>query len=326
EPLGNAALSEAMRYWTQAELNSRLVEFSGALLFNRILCALLAVVYLAITLWRFTMTERAPSKRRLRRLAKRQAKEAALAAVTPATGGDRVTIRDARPSVSSQFMTRLRIEMRMVLTSPGLIVLTLFAVANTAGFLWFAIFLFGTVDHPTLSAVITGVSGNFQAILLMIAGFYGGELVWRERDRKFNELIDSTPVPSWVMTVPKILAIFLVLLVVNLAAMATGLFYQMVNGSHFVGIPEYLLWFIIPAALGGLLIAVLAVFLQVLSPNKYVGWGLLFLWFVARIFLSNTGHSHPLYRNRRTPNVPQSDFVGQGSFWKGQAVFLFYWL
>ena len=72
EPLGNAALSEAMRYWTQAELNSRLVEFSGALLFNRIFCVLLAVVFLAITLWRFTMTERAPSKRRLRRLAKRQ--------------------------------------------------------------------------------------------------------------------------------------------------------------------------------------------------------------------------------------------------------------
>ena len=54
----------------------------------------------------------------------------------------------------------------------------------------------------------------------MIAVFYGGELVWRERDRKLNEIIDSTPVPSWVMTVPKILAIFVVLLVVNLAAMA----------------------------------------------------------------------------------------------------------
>ena len=52
----------------------------------------------------------------------------------------------------------------------------------------------------------------------MIAAFYGGELVWRERDRKMNELIDSTAVPSWVMTVPKILAIFLILLIVNLAA------------------------------------------------------------------------------------------------------------
>ena len=159
----------------------------------------------------------------------------------------------------------------------------------------------------------------------MIAAFYGGELVWRERDRKLNELIDSTPVPSWVMTVPKMLAIFVVLLVVNLAAMLTGLFYQLVEGARELGIPQYLGWFIIPAAIDGLLIAILAVFVQVLSPNKYVGWGILFVWFVGGIFLNNMG-----YRTRSTPmtapNVPLSDFVGAGSFWKGAAVFQFYWL
>jgi aminopeptidase N/ABC-type transport system involved in multi-copper enzyme maturation permease subunit len=326
EPLGNAALGEATRYWTQAELNSRLVDLSGALLFNRVFALLLAVGFLAITLWRFTMTERAPSKRRLRRLAKRQAKEQALASVAPARGGELLHIRDVRPSHATQFMTRLRIEVRMILTSPGLIVLTLFAVANTAGFLWFAYSQYGTVDHPRLSAIINAVSGNFTVILLMIAGFYGGELVWRERDRKLNELIDSTAVPNWVMTVPKILAIFLVLLAVNVAAMATGLFYQLVEGARFVGIAQYLTWFILPAAIDGLLVAVLAVFLQLLSPNKYVGWGLHFIWFVSGIFLSNMGYSDPLYRYGRTPQVPLSDFVGQGSFWKGAAVFRFYWL
>src|SRR4051794_37370619 len=83
EPLGNGALREATRYWTQAELNSRLVDLTGTLLFNRAFAILLAAAFLGVTLWRFTMTERAPSKRRLRRLAKRQNKEAALAAVAP---------------------------------------------------------------------------------------------------------------------------------------------------------------------------------------------------------------------------------------------------
>ncbi len=73
----------------------------------------------------------------------------------------------------------------------------------------------------------------------MIAVFYGGELVWRERDRKLNEIIDSTPVQSWIMTVPKIVAIFVVLLVVNVAAMATGLFYQLVNGAAEFGVWNY---------------------------------------------------------------------------------------
>ncbi|HSR00708.1 MAG TPA: M1 family aminopeptidase [Sphingomicrobium sp.] len=326
EPLGNGALREATRYWTQSEMNSRLVELGGTLLFNRIWAILLALLFLGFTLWRFTMTERAPSKRRLRRLAKREAKAALIAAAEPDRGGRRVVAREASPSRLEQFLMRLRIEVRMVLTSPGTIVLTLFAIGNTAAFLWFAGSAYGTTEHPTLAATVTAVRGNFQIVLLMIAAFYGGELVWRERDRKLNELIDSTPVPSWVMTVPKMLAIFVVLLAVNVAAMATGLFYQLVEGARVIGIPQYLGWFILPSALDGLLIATLAVFVQVLSPNKYVGWGVLFVWFISGIFLNNMGYSDPLYTYDGSPNVPLSDFVGAGSFWKGAAVFQFYWL
>src|SRR4051794_4550831 len=326
EPLGNGALREATRYWTQSEMNSRLVDLSGTLLFNRIWAIILALLFVGFTLWRYTMTERAPSKRRLRRLAKRDARAGRTAAAEPSKDGGRVIARDAHPSRLEQFLMRLRIEVRLVLTSPGTIVLTLFAIGNTAAFLWFARSTYGTTDHATLAATVSGVRGNFQVVLLMIAAFYGGELVWRERDRKLNELIDSTAVPSWVITVPKMLAIFLVLLAVNVAAMVTGLFYQLVEGAHFLGIPQYLGWFMIPAAIDGLLIATLAVFVQVLSPNKYVGWGILFVWFVGSIFLSNMGYSNPLYTYDSSPSVPLSDFVGAGSFWIGAAVLQFYWL
>ncbi|MGE5564126.1 MAG: M1 family aminopeptidase [Bacillota bacterium] len=325
EPLGTGALGEATRYWTQSELNSRLVELSGAMLFNRIFAIVLGLLFLGFTLWRFSMTERAPSRFRLRRLAKRQAREVALAAAPPALGGQSVTMRDARPSRVPQFMSRLRVEVRQVLTSPGLIILALLAVAFTALVLWVSRSSYGTSDHPTVAATVTAARGGSALFLLMIAAFYGGELVWRERDRKINELIDSTAVPSWVMTIPKVIAIFLVLLIVNLAAALTGIVYQLVEGGRSIGLLDYLGWFIVPAAIDGLLIAILAVFVQVLSPNKYVGWGILFVWFVAGIFMSNMGYGNPLYNYGGSPNVPLSDFVGAGSFWKGAAVFQFYW-
>ena len=107
--------------------------------------------------------------------------------------------------------------------------------------------------------------------------------------------------------------------------MATGLFYQLVQGAHQFGVGHYISWFIIPAAIDGLLIAVLAVVTQVTSPNKYLGWGIMFVWFVGTIFLSNMGYSNPLYTYQSSPNVPLSDFVGVGSFWKGAAVLQFYW-
>ena len=326
EPLGNGALREATRYWTQAELNGRLIDLDGTMLINRLMTVGWGLLFLGITAWRFTMTERAPSKRKLRKLAKRQAREDQIGAIAPELGGGSVLARHARPSRWTQFLVRLRVEVRQVLTSPGLIVLALFAVANTAGALWLGQQTYGTSDYPTMAATINMVRGGFTAILIMIAAFYGGELVWRERDRKLNEIIDSTPVPSWVMTVPKMIAIFVVLLVVNVAAMLTGLTYQLIEGAGFVGIPQYLGWFIIPAAIDGLLIAILAVFVQVLSPSKYVGWGIIFIWFVGTIFLGNMGFSNPLYNYASSPSVPLSDFVGAGSFWKGAVTLQFYWL
>jgi ABC-type transport system involved in multi-copper enzyme maturation permease subunit len=325
EPLGTGAVQEATRYWTQSELNSRLVELSGAVLFNRIWALVLAVLFLGVAFWRFSTIERAPSRRRLRKLAKQQAREAKFAAVAPEIGGGEVIARDLRPSRAAQFMTRLRVEIRQVLTSPGLIVLLLLSVAFTAVTLWLTQSQYGTSDYPTVSATLQNVEGGSSLFLLMIAAFFGGELVWRERDRKLNELIDSTAVPSWVMTVPKILAIFLVLLFVNVAAALTGIVYELTEGARSLGLGQFATTFIIPVAIDALQFAVLAVIVQVLSPNKYVGWGMLFVWFVAGIFLNNMGYGNPLYNFGRTPQVPLSDFVGSATFWKGAAVFRFYW-
>jgi ABC-2 type transport system permease protein len=38
---------------------------------------------------------------------------------------------------------------------------------------------------------------GFDTILIIIATYYGGELVWRERERKMHEIIDATPLPAW---------------------------------------------------------------------------------------------------------------------------------
>ncbi|QIL03001.1 ABC transporter permease subunit [Sphingomonas sinipercae] len=325
DPLGAGAIERATFYWTQSELNSRLIDLSGTILFNRVWTLALAAVFLAVTFWRFTMTERAPSRRRLRKLARQERRSAVAAAVAPVLGGERVTASDLTPSRSTQFLTRLRVEVRQVLTSPGLIVLLLLSVVFTGISLWLSQSRYGTSDFPTVAATISNVEGGSGLFLLMIAAFFGGELVWRERDRKLNELIDSTAAPSWIITVPKILAIFLVLLLVNLAGALTGIVYQLTEGAKVIGLSDYVTWLIVPVALDALLIAVLAVFVQVLSPNKYVGWGILFVWFVSGIFLNNLGYGNPLYTYGRTPQVPLSDFVGAGSFWIGAWVLRMYW-
>lgn len=75
-----------------------------------------------------------------------------------------------------------------------------------------------------------------------------------------------------------------------------------------------------------LMIAVLAVFFQALSPNKYVGWGLFFAYFIIGIFLNNLGYSNALYRYSVNPAEPLSDMNGAGGFSYGAWVLRSYWL
>lgn len=326
ELLGFSAILDMTRYWTTAELNGRLFPLEGNFLFNRLFLLGLGVLFLAGTVWRFSFSERAVSKRKLRRIAKREERDAAQAAIVPDQAGDLPEPRFGPATTRAQFLTRIRSEMTQVLKSPGLIVILLLAVFNTMAELWTSRTLYGTPTYPLTANTIDSLRNAYLLFTLMIAVFYGGELVWRERDRKFNEIVDATPSADWVMIVPKVLAILAVLLLVVLSGVATGMGTQLARGVGDFSIGRYLLWYVVPVTVDSMLIAILSVFMQVVSPNKYVGWGLMLLWFVSGIFLSNLGYDGILYTYGSSPFEPLSDMNGDGGFWVGGAWARAYWL
>jgi ABC-2 type transport system permease protein len=325
EPLAVGAMSEASRYWTAADMNTKLIPLSGNLLLNRILALTLASGLLAITYLRFSMSERAPSKTQLRRIAKADRNQAQIAAVAPMLMGGNARPLYGPATIFAQFLSRLAMETSRVIKSPGLIVLLLLGALNAGFGLWFSQTAYGTPSHPLTADIITTVAGTFSLFLLIVAVFYGGEMVWRERDCKFNEIIDASPVSNWVMFVPKILALSVILLLMNLTGMVIGILFQLFKGSADIAIGDYLTWFIFPQTIDMLLIAILAVAAQVISPNKYVGWGVVFLWFISGIFLSNLGYDNMLYRYGRGPGEPLSDMNGAGGFEIGGAWARIYW-
>ena len=325
EPLGVGAIGEISRYWTAAEMNSRAIPFTGNLLFNRVFVLALSAVFFGFAWLRFSMSERAPSRRQQRRLARKAARAAKAESVPP-----RVLTAPVRRDFGAghawlSFWTRLKTETLLVIKSPGLIVLLLIALAFIVLNLVFAQTMYGTPSYPLTASVITMVIGNLFIFSLIVAVFYGGELVWRERDVKIGEIIDATPVPAWAMFVPKILAIFVVLLAMSLTGMAAGIIYQLLKGAPSIDAGLYLSAFVLPQSIDLLLVAVLAVFFQVVSPNKYVGWGLFLVWFVARIFMSNLGYTNMLYNFGGTPSEPLSDMNGTGGFWVGGLIARAYW-
>lgn len=326
EPLGTAAIGEATRYWTAAEMNTRLIPFEGNLAFNRLFTLGLSVVFLGLAWARFSMTERAPSRWQLRRLAKQAAKTAKAEAVAPRALTGPVHRSFGISHTFAAFWLRLKAEVQFVVKSPGLIVLLLIAVAFTTLNLVSAETLYGTPSYPLTAEIITTVIGSTALFSLIVAVFYGGELVWRERDVKINEILDATPAPGWAVFVPKILAIFVVLVAMSLAGMVTGVLFQLAKGASSIDLGLYVSAYLVPQSIDLLLVAVLSVFFQALSPNKYVGWGIILVWFVTRIFLSNLGYSNMLYTFGGTPSEPLSDMNGTGGFWVGGLIARAYWL
>jgi ABC-2 type transport system permease protein len=325
EPLGMGAIGELSRYWTAAEMNTRLMPLEGNLLFNRVFILGLSALFLGFAWARFSMTERAPSRWRQRRLAKQAAKAAKAGEVAPRVLTAPVQRSFGAGHAMQSFWVRLKSEVLLVAKSPGLIVLLLIGLGFSAINLAFGQTTFGTPSYPLTADIITTVIGSMSLFTLIVAVFYGGELVWRERDVKIGEIVDATPVPAWAMFVPKILAIFLVLLAMSLVGMATGIGYQLIKGAPSIDGGLYLSAYVLPQSIDVLLIAVLAVFFQVLSPNKYIGWGLFLVWFVSRIFLSNLGYTNMLYMFGGGPGEPLSDMNGTGGFWVGGLISRAYW-
>jgi aminopeptidase N len=204
-------------------------------------------------------------------------------------------------------------------------VLLFIGVINAGLSAWFVGEFYGSASFPATRLMVQALQGAFSIMPIIIAIYYGGELVWRDRERRLHEIIDATAAPDWTHLLPKVVAIALVLTATSCVAVATGMLVQAIKGYTHFELGAYALWFVLPLVIGALQLAVLSVFVQVLVPQKFIGWGVMLLYVVASVALASAGFEHNLYNYGGTPNVPLSDMNGMARFWVGQAWFQFYW-
>lgn len=306
DPLGFSAVFNEVRYWTAAELNTRLPEVSGAILANRVMALVVAGLALVLALWRFSFAEKGVSARKARKLARKAEKLARTQPQTVAT----LPASNPDSAALARLVTTTRFEMSQVLRSPAFIVLMVIGLFNSGTSLAFGTEIYGTPPVPATFTLIPLLEGTFTIIPLIIAIYYGGELVWRDRDRKFNEVIDSTSLPGWAYMVPKTIAVTFVLLSTLLISVVAAIAMQAIRGYFDFELGKYFAWYVLPNTLQLVEIAILSVFVQALSPNKYVGWGIMVLYIVATITFANLGYDHPLLLYGAGVGNPVSDMNG----------------
>ena len=108
-----------------------------------------------------------------------------------------------------QFKTQLKIEIKKAFRDPYFL-----AIAGTAaGFLLLnqsAIGkMYGVNTLPVTYEVLSVLSGSFALFMIIIITFYSGQIIWKERELRADQIIDSLPVPNWIPMISKLVALII---------------------------------------------------------------------------------------------------------------------
>jgi ABC-2 type transport system permease protein len=325
DPFGAAAFGVATRYWTASERNVLLPAIQGDFLLNKLIWTAFGAGVLAAAYPLFDFkASGAPA--RARKAAALDAEPSEAAAAVPASGLAKP--RFDRAATWAQLLARTRLDALQVFGSPAFFVLLGLAAGLSVINLWLAtdVATYGGRIFPVSRVMMQALGGAFTFMSLIIAIYYAGELVWRERERRTHEIIDATPVPDWIFIVPKTAAIAVVLFATTLVSVAVAMIIQAIKGYYGFEIDKYLLWYVLPNAIDVTLFAVLAMFVQALSPHKFIGWAVMATYLISTIVLSNLGFEDNLYQYVGSPDVPLSDMNRMGHYWIGAYWFRLYWI
>jgi ABC-2 type transport system permease protein len=306
EPFGTVAFGLSIRYLTPIESNTQALALTGLLLGHRLLWVAISAAIVAIAIWRFRFADRGISARSVRR---KMARDHALATVQPIMV-DRLPANTPARTVRQQLLATIRLELRLIFKNPAFWILAIVGTVNLFITLNLAGRFYGLPIWPRTYAIIDAVRGTSTLITLLMAIYFAGEVVWRERERRFSDIIDSTPLPNWVFLTSKLGAVVGALLALSIGVvLLEAISFQLMGGVTDIEFDRWLTWFVVPNALYVFHLAVLAIVVQALSPNKFVGWAIMLLYLVAGIVFASIGLDHPLI-NYADVTMPLSDMNG----------------
>ncbi|MFZ6871043.1 M1 family aminopeptidase [Undibacterium sp. Di27W] len=323
DPFGSTAVSNMTEYWSISDKNTRHIGLEGLFLLNRLIWLALGSICLVFCYWRFNFSNVIKTGKQKKENLATAPLNIASPKQLPDFSGNRIwkllfaeSMLNLRESVKNVYF--------IVILLAGILFMLVISSSATK--------LFGTSTYPVTYAVLEILGGGFSLFMLVITTFYAGELIWRERDARIAQLLDSLPVPNYLPFLAKLISLVVLQGIMLLVLMSCGLLIQTFYGytNYEIGLyanqlflmqwPEYAL------------IAVLAMSLQVIVNHKYLTYFLMALYYIAMIALPAMGIEHPMLRYASTPPMIYSDMNGYGhalplwrwylSYWSSAALLL----
>ena len=325
DPFGFGAFLHATKYWTVAEKNSLLIPLKGLFLGNRILWGSISLLLLGFTYSKFRFAEK---KTKVKRGAKKEEKIEKRGFVNGKQNQKvpAVVLNFTKILAVRQFLNQVKVEFLGIVRSIPFIIILIFAVLNVFGNLTtnMSSIGYGTSRHPLTFLMIDGIQGGYVFFLFIIVTFYTGELIWKERAIKINDITDSLPVANWIPFVSKLTAMILVIALFLIVGMCTGISYQLANGFYNIKILQYLKTLFFFHFIGFVLLTVLGMFIQTIVNNKFLGYMFMVIYFVILSILPELDLVDNLYHFSQDLFIRYSDMNLYGPIINSATVFTLY--
>jgi hypothetical protein len=317
DPFAIRTFALATKYWTVADKNNLTIGYSGLLLWNRLIWLGVGALIFAFAYWRFNFAPRAKAGK-----AVSDEKKVAIP----------VTV--AAPHFSfgfgahvQQFFSSTRLEFKALVKSVIFIVIALAAMLNCLSALIFnATEGFGDTSLPVTYNLLNLIAGTLYLFLFAMVTYFAGTLIWEEREARVDEILDAMPQPVWPTYLSKLVALLASIVILQFVAALTGVAVQL--GHHFHRIQPGLY---VETLFGidfstFLFFAVLAFFLHVISPNKYIGYFAYIVFAILNLFAWRPLHvATNLVQFGSRPDMTYSDFFGYSPYMRSWIAYTCYW-
>ena len=319
DPFGVNTFRIATKYWTVADKNSLTLGYSGLLLWNRLIWLGVGALIFAFAYWRFSFAERSTKPKKKRK------EETAF---TPAATAVPMAERQFGPAAQwAQFWGSTKLEFRRLIKTIPFVVITAAALLNCLTALIFnSTEAFGNTSFPVTYQMLTLIAGTLYLFLIALITYHAGVLIWEERDNNNDEVQDAMPTPEWPAFASKFVALLSSIAIILAVAMVTAVLVQFFHHFHRHQIGLFV------ATLFGIdfslfiFLSILAFFIHVLSPNKYVGYFAFIAFVILNLFVWRPLHvATNLVQFGQTPDMVYSDFFGYAPFLKAWSWFTLYW-
>ncbi|AFM06111.1 aminopeptidase N [Bernardetia litoralis DSM 6794] len=289
DPFGISAFRRQTEYWSIAEQNSQTAQLTGFVLYNRLLWLGIAIVSLFVLYKGFAFRVVRQS------LFKPKAEIKTVATPIAITNLPKVKLNFGFGATIQHLFKLTTFYFKNLFKEVPFLAIVIAGMLMTFSASLEMNRLYGAYSFPTTYSVIELIQDNFTLFFLIIAVFYTGELVWKEREAKMDLIIDALPTQTWIGIISKFFALILSYSVLIVMLIFTGVLIQTFKGYYNYELGLYFKTMFSDTLSMLVIYTLLGLFIQVMVNNKFIGFATMIIIFIVDGLLQYMDVEHPLF-------------------------------